>query len=86
MLNSAEMRIYLLGGDGQSGVQTVNGYQDFIHHISEGGTFSSSAPGVPIYCGFAYLTDNSPVKIKFKINISASAQINVATMTYSPQR
>ena len=37
MLNSAEMRIYLLGGDGQSGVQTVNGYQDFIHHISEGG-------------------------------------------------
>ena len=71
MLNSAEMRIYLLGGDGQSGVQTVNGYQDFIHHISEGGTFSSSAPGVPIYCGFAYLTDNSPVKIKFKINISS---------------
>ncbi|MFO3729480.1 thiol-activated cytolysin family protein [Butyricimonas muris] len=87
MLSSATMRVYLIGGDGQSGAQTVNGYQDFIRHISEGGTFNSMTPGVPIYCSFAYLSDNAPVKIKFKINVSSDpvyARIEYRNMDGKP--
>lgn len=70
MIDASEMKIVILGGEADAVAQTVNGFNDFVRYIKEGGKFSSKVPGVPISCSFAYLSDNSPVKIKFKYNIS----------------
>lgn len=70
MLKDAESSVYLLGGDGDTGLQTVDGYEAFLTHIKKGGSFTSSNFGVPIYTNFSYLSDNSHVKIKFKFNVS----------------
>ena len=70
MIDNSEMKIVILGGDADAATQTVNGLSDFIRYIKEGGKFSSKVPGVPISCSFAYLSDNSPVKVRFKYNIS----------------
>lgn len=70
ILNSAEMKVYLIGGSGDANVQSVSGYQGFIDCLSGGGTFSADNPGVPIYCSYAYLSDNSLVKTNFKFDVS----------------
>ena len=57
--------------NGDSGVKTLTGFDDFIKFISEGGHFSAETPGKPIFCSFAYLSDHSPYKVKFKIDIDS---------------
>lgn len=70
VIDNAVMKLYLIGGSGDTGVKTVTGVQAFINHISQGGTFTADNPGVPIYCSFSYLSDNSNVKTHFKYNIT----------------
>lgn len=65
------MKVYVGGGNGDSGVKTLTGFDDFIKFISEGGHFSAETPGKPIFCSFAYLSDHSPYKVKFKIDIDS---------------
>lgn len=66
--NGADLKLLLIGGNGNTAVQSFKGYEAFVEHISQG-TFSKSSPGVPIFCSYAYLKDNSPVKTTFKFNI-----------------
>ena len=69
--DEAGMKVYVGGGNGDSGVKTLTGFDDFIKFISEGGHFSAETPGKPIFCSFAYLSDHSPYKVKFKIDIDS---------------
>jgi len=67
-LNGADFNLYLIGGSGVTAVQSFQGYAAFVNHIAKG-TFSKSQPGVPIFCSYSYLNDNSPVKTTFKFDI-----------------
>ncbi|WP_072921899.1 thiol-activated cytolysin family protein [Chryseobacterium sp. OV279] len=67
-LNGADFNLYLIGGSGVTAAQSFKGYEAFVNHISKG-TFSKSQPGVPIFCTYSYLKDNSPVKTTFKFDI-----------------
>lgn len=68
---NAEMKVFVGGGNGESGVKTFSGVESFMSWITEGGKFSSQSPGAPIFCSFAYLSDHSPYKVKFKIDIDS---------------
>ncbi|AJW62015.1 Pneumolysin [Elizabethkingia miricola] len=67
-IEEADFNLYLVGGDGSTAAQSFKGYEAFVNHISQG-TFSKEQPGVPIFCSYSYLKDNSPVKTKFKFDI-----------------
>ena len=66
-----DMKVFISGGSGETGVKTVGGIKDFINCIIEGGDFSSSSPGKPIFCSFAHYSDDSPYKVNFKIDIDS---------------
>lgn len=68
---NAIMKVYTVGGSGESGVQTISGPEEFVSWVTTGSTFSASNPGVPIYASFSYLTDNSPYKIQFQVDIDS---------------
>ena len=67
-LNGCDFKVYLIGGSGTTAVQSFNGFAGFVDHIVKG-RFSREQPGVPIFCSFANVADNSLAKIKFKYNI-----------------
>lgn len=67
-LNGCDFKVYLIGGNGTTAVQSFNGFTGFVDHITKG-QFSKEQPGVPIFCSFANVADNSLAKIKFKYNI-----------------
>lgn len=67
-LNGCEFNVYLIGGNGASAVQSFSGFAGFVDHITKG-QFSKEQPGVPIFCSFANVADNSLASIKFKYNI-----------------
>ena len=67
-LNGCDFKVYLIGGNGTTAVQSFNGFTGFVDHITKG-QFSREQPGVPIFCSFANVADNSLAKIKFKYNI-----------------
>lgn len=67
-LNGCDFKIYFIGGNSSTAVESFNGYDGFIQHIKKG-VFSKDEPGVPLFCTFNHARDNSPFKIKFKYNI-----------------
>lgn len=67
-LNSCDYKLYQIGGNSATSVESFTGYDGFIQHIKKG-KFSKEEPGVPIFCTFNHVRDNSPVKVKFKYNI-----------------
>ena len=69
--NSAEMKVFIAGGSGVTGVKTIGGIKEFTNYITEGGEFSASSPGKPIFCSFANYSDDSPYRINFKIDIDS---------------
>ena len=67
-LNGCDFKLYLIGGNGNTAVQSFNGFNGFVDHIIKG-KFSKEQPGVPIFCSFANVVDNSLTRVKFKYNI-----------------
>lgn len=67
-LNGCDFKVYLIGGNGATAVQSFYGFTGFVDHITKG-QFSKDQPGVPIFCSFANVADNSLARIKFKYNI-----------------
>ena len=41
--NSAEMKVFIAGGSGVTGVKTIGGIKEFTNYITEGGEFSASS-------------------------------------------
>ncbi|ASZ09802.1 thiol-activated cytolysin family protein [Chitinophaga pendula] len=68
LINAADIKVYLIGGEGAKAVQTINGYQNFLQYMGGGQTFSPQAPGVPIAFSMRYLKDHSACKAQFQIN------------------
>lgn len=67
-LDGCDFKVYLIGGNGSTSVETFKGYSAFIQHIKQG-TFSRNEPGSPLFCTFNHVRDNSPVSVKFKYSI-----------------
>lgn len=67
-LDGADFKLYLIGGNGKTSVETFQGYTGFINHIKSG-KFSKQEPGAPLFCTFNHVKDNTPVKVKFRFNI-----------------
>lgn len=67
-LNGCEFKVYLIGGNGNTSVESFSGLDGFIQHIKKG-SFSRNVPGTPIFCTFNHVKDNSPVKVQFKFSV-----------------
>ena len=67
-LDGCDFKVYLIGGDGKTSVESFSGLNGFIQHIKKG-TFSRDIPGQPIFCTFNHVKDNSPASINFKFNV-----------------
>jgi len=67
-LNGCDFKVYLIGGNSSTAVETFSGYDGFVRHIKKG-TFSRNEPGAPLFCTFNHVKDNSPVSVKFKYSI-----------------
>lgn len=70
ILEESEIKIYIVGGKGGDISQTVEGFHEFKKFITQGGEFTSDAPGVPIYFSVSYLSDNSPYYTKFRVHLA----------------
>ncbi|ASZ09804.1 thiol-activated cytolysin family protein [Chitinophaga pendula] len=68
IINGADIKVYLVGGQGAMAVQTMSGYQHFMQYLGGGQTFSAQTPGMPIVFSMRYLSDHKPYKAKFQIN------------------
>lgn len=67
-LDGCDYKVYIIGGDGASAVQSFSGLAGFVNHI-KASSFSKEEPGVPINCSFCNVSDNSPSNIVFWYNI-----------------
>ena len=67
-LNGCDFKVYMIGGNSKTTVESFSGLNGFIQHIKKG-TFSKDIPGQPIFCTFNRVKDNSPANIKFKFNV-----------------
>lgn len=61
-ISTSEMKLYILGGDGDSAVKSISSYDDFVNHIKSGGKYSSSNRGEIIGFELRYLHDDSLAK------------------------
>lgn len=59
ILDQAEIKVRIIGGNGKLAAQTFEGLEHFTDFIKDGGTFSANQPGVPIYITANRLDDNS---------------------------
>lgn len=64
-LDGCEFKIYLIGGNGSSSVETFRGLEGFLQHIKKR-EFNRDEPGAPIFCTFNHVKDHSPVSENFK--------------------
>jgi hypothetical protein len=90
-LASSNMKVVILGGSGNSAVQSINGYQGFLKTIKEGAEYSPESPGVPIAYKLAYLdnavasfhlTSDYSVKECFKNKVKLSGALTkIVTIT-----
>lgn len=71
LIRQAVIKVFLVGSDGKSSVMAVNGFESFLNVITEGSEFNENNFGAPLYSTFSYLTDHSPFKINFKINLDS---------------
>ena len=68
-MDESKIRITVIGGDGVGSVKTVEGFDEFKNFLINGGTYSAQNPGAPIYYTASYLSDNSPLYSRFKIDL-----------------
>lgn len=71
LIKNAIVKVYLIGSNGEAGVMAINGFDAFLKIITEGGEFNQNNFGAPLYSSFSYLTDHSPFKLNFKINVDS---------------
>ncbi len=61
-MKKSDMKLYILGGDGNSAVEAIDSYEAFVNHIQSGGRYSSSNRGEIIGFELRYLHDDSIAK------------------------
>ena len=65
LLQEADIRIWIRGGNGEDVVKTIAGFDEFTNFIVNGGTFTKDVPGQPIFCTVNRADDNSAFSLKF---------------------
>ncbi|MET3875960.1 thiol-activated cytolysin family protein [Chitinophaga sp. OAE865] len=70
MIDEAEIKIFIAGGDGTYAVKAIDGFQGFVDFIKLGGAFARDNYGIPISFTARYLSDLSPYKSIFKIDMN----------------
>ncbi len=65
ILQEADIKIWIRGGNGADVVKTIAGFDEFANFIVNGGTFSKDVPGQPIFCTANRADDNSAFAVQF---------------------
>lgn len=65
LLQEADVRIWIRGGNGVDVVKTIAGFDEFANFIVNGGTFTKDVPGQPIFCTTNRADDNSAFALQF---------------------
>ena len=65
LLQEADIRIWVRGGNGADVVKTIAGFDEFANFIVNGGTFTKEVPGQPIFCTANRADDNSAFALQF---------------------
>lgn len=82
-MKTSDMKLYILGGNGDSAVQSINSYDAFVNHIQSGGHFSSDNRGEIIGFELRYLNDDSIAKTVINESYSVVEKIpRNRTITY----
>lgn len=71
VLEEATMKLYLIAPGGSDEVYNINTADQLISLLNMNRDFTKESPGVPIYCSYAYLNDNSSVEVKYQYNITS---------------
>lgn len=67
ILDTADVHVYILGGDASGAAKTFESFESFEKFIKDGGAFSKTVPGVPIFITANHLNDNSAWVSQFEI-------------------
>ncbi len=65
MLENTNITAYILGGSGNDAAQAINGFDNLMAFIAQGGDYSKDSPGAAIAYKLAYLDDNAPARLSF---------------------
>lgn len=65
LLQEADIRIWVRGGNGADVVKTIAGFDEFANFIVNGGTFTKDVPGQPIFCTANRADNNSAFTLQF---------------------
>lgn len=65
LIANSTMKVYILGGSGETAGTSINGFSDFKNYIISGGNYSKESPGAPVSYKLRYISDNSIAKIVF---------------------
>ena len=65
LLEEADVRIWIRGGNGEDVVKTIKGFYEFTNFIVNGVTFTKDVPGRPIFCTVNRVDDNSAYALQF---------------------
>ncbi len=71
ILEEATMKLYLIAPGGSDEIYSVNNADQLALLLNMNREFTKESPGIPIYCSYAYLSDNSPVEVKYKYDITS---------------
>ncbi len=63
VLSQSKITAFILGGSGVDAVRAVEGYEQLLDYIRNGGSYSRDSPGAPIAYKIAYLATNEPAKL-----------------------
>ena len=74
ILDSLDMKVFVLGGSGVDAVKALSGYQGLIEYIKSGADYSVESPGAPIAYKLAYL-DNTGTKFAYTTDFAEASCI-----------
>lgn len=64
ILKNSSIKGFIVGGDGDAAVKTINGFEDFKKYVDGGGNPSKSSPGAPISYTMKFLKNREVAKVK----------------------
>lgn len=72
LLDTLDMKVFVLGGSGAGAVQAISGFTGLIEYIEGGAEYSAESPGAPIAYKLAYL-DNTGTKFAYTTDFAEAS-------------
>ncbi|MCY0987203.1 thiol-activated cytolysin family protein [Nannocystis sp. ILAH1] len=79
VIDSLEMKVFVLGGAGEAGVKSIEGFDGLVKYIQEGADYSASSPGAPIAYKLAYL-DNTAAEFAYTTDYAEAKCLSEVTL------